>query len=214
MFSPLELPPQVCLLPRKPLSSGQPHRRVTHFPSLKNKTMVACESSLLAQFCLHLEYEPKVIAYVSRPFAVQFIEADLTVRPHFAAILADDRRVYYQVESADEITDPRRQYRQSLTKQCFGHAGFIFECIRPEHYQAAVSTETLRCLYHQAFGASAAQVPNIRRRLGEATDGRMMIRSLLARGIPLKDIAFALFFQHIHTDLRKPVDLNTIVEII
>jgi hypothetical protein len=39
-----------------------------------------------------------------------------------------------------------------------------------------------------------------------------MIRDLMAQGIPLNDIAFALFFQYIHADLRKPVDLNTVVE--
>ncbi|VVO09506.1 hypothetical protein PS712_03340 [Pseudomonas fluorescens] len=211
-FVPSPLPPKVSIQPRKLLTSGQPHRRVTHFPSLKNKEMVACESRWHARFCLHLEFEPKVVAYASRPLALQFAEAEVTARPDFAAILADGRQVYYHVSFSEEILDPRQQQRLSVVRECFGNNGLIFEHITPALYQATARTETLSFLYHHAYGASPAQAPFIKQLLQEKMQGRATIRNLAAHGVRVMDIAFAIFFQYIHTDLQQSVDLNTLVE--
>jgi hypothetical protein len=212
-FAPTPIPPMVSILPRKPLTSGQPHRRVTHFPSLKNKEMVACESRWHARFCVHLEFEAKVIAYASRPLALQFSEAGVTARPDFAAFLSDGRQVYYHVSFSEEILDPRQQQRLSVIRECFGNNGLIFEHVTPKLYQATACTETLSFLYHHAYGASPAQAPRIRQMLFEDMQGRATIRDLVAFGARVMDIAFAIFFQHIHTDLLQSVDLNTVVEV-
>ncbi|CAG8867739.1 hypothetical protein [Pseudomonas fluorescens] len=211
IFVPDPLPPEISVLPRKPLTSGQPHRRVTHFPSMKNTDLIACESRLHARFCLHLEFEPRVITYASRPFALHFADAAVTARPDFAAVLADGRRVYYQVGIAHEIVDPRQQDRLSLIRACFGRAGLIFEQVSPDQYQSVARTETLCGLYHHAQGASSTQASRIRQVLRDELNGRATIRHLVASGIRVNDIAFALFFQHIHTDLHKPIDLNSLV---
>ncbi|MDI3357927.1 hypothetical protein MO767_26825 [Pseudomonas sp. UYIF39] len=208
---PASLPPTVSILPRKSLTSGQPHRRVTHFPSLKNQEMVACESRLHARFCVHLEFEPKVISYASRPFALHFAEAEMTARPDFAAVLADGRHVYYQVSLAHEITDPRQQHRLCVTRECFGNAGLIFEQLSPELYQVSARTETLTYLYHHAQGASSTQAARIRQVLRDELNSRATIRHLVASGFRVNDIAFAIFFRHIRTDLHKPIDLNSLV---
>ncbi|VVN72932.1 hypothetical protein PS718_00538 [Pseudomonas fluorescens] len=212
-FNPGPLPLTVTVLPRKPLTSGQPHRRVTHFPSLKTRVMVPCASRLHADFCLHLEFEPRVIAYASRPFALQFGEGEITARPDFAAILADGRRVYYQVSGSDLALDPRRRNRLSLARQCFGNAGLLLEQLNPDLYQTNACTQTLRSLYHHAFGGTVVQVPQIRQLLSEDRSDSATIRYLTERGIRKSDIAFAIFYQHIYTDLHKPVDLNTRVEV-
>ncbi|MFY1664537.1 hypothetical protein [Pseudomonas sp. Pseu.R1] len=201
----------ITLTPRTPLTSGRPHMRVTHFPSIKNHQMVACENTLQADFCVHLEHDPRVLAYKSRPFTLRFEKTGFIARPHFAVTLRTGQCIYYDVRGVLEIEEYTRQ-RLSKTYDQFTQAGLHYEALALPALQINAHTSTLRCFYFQLHGGSAEKASVISDLLANHLQHRATIRSLIQQGIPLCDIAFGVFYRHLHADLRQRPNLDFQVE--
>ncbi len=201
----------ITVIPRSALTSGRPRMRVTHFPSIKNKQMVACENLLHADFCVHLEHDPKVISYQSRPSALKFEETGFVARPHFAVTKNTGHCVYYDVRGALEIEQYTHQRLARIRAQ-FTHAGLHYEPLALSSLQTEVHTDTLRCLYLKSHGGCAEEASVISNLLENHLRCKTTIRNLIQLGIPLCDIAYGVFYGQLHADMRQRPNLDFWVE--
>lgn len=201
----------ITVIPRSPLTSGRPRMRVTHFPSVKNRKMVPCENPIQADFCVHLEHDPNVCAYQSRPFALKFEQTGFVARPHFAVLLSTGQSVYYDVRSASEIEQYGHQ-RLSKIRAEFTQVGLHYEGLALSSLQADARTETLRCLYFHSHGGSADEASVISDLLANHLHRKTTIRNLIQLGIPLCDVTFGVFYKLLHADLTQRPDLDFCVE--
>ncbi|BBR52750.1 hypothetical protein [Pseudomonas putida] len=202
----------VCLIAKKPLTTGRRNLRVTHFPSEKNSMMIACDSLLNAKFCVHFEYEKDIVNYVSRPWAIRFLKHNLTVHPDFRATWADGKEVYYQVCQDISTLAPYTLSQFTSAKNAFLEEGLALELINVTGVQHTICTETLRTLYFHSQGGLPKESLGINETLKLHFDGRAKFRDLIGVGIPTKHIAYGVFHQALHANLTCPVNLDMIVE--
>lgn len=202
----------VCMIAKQPLTTGRPHLRVTHFPSLKNSMMIPCGSLLTAGFCVHFEYEKNIVSYATRPCSVRFLKRNLTVHPDFCAVWADGTKVFYQICS-DVATLAQYNLSQiAYTKDAFANAGLVFEHIDVATVQATIRTDTLRTLYFHSHGGMSSESPGINETLKRHFGGRARFRDLIELGIPKNHIAHGVFHQALRANLLYPANLEMIVE--
>ncbi|MFJ2548218.1 hypothetical protein ACIOVF_17305 [Pseudomonas sp. NPDC087612] len=202
----------VCLVAKKPLTTGRRYLRVTHFPSLKNSMMVPCGSLLNAKFCVHFEYEKGIISYVTRPCAVRFLKRNLTVHPDFSATWEDGTQVFYQVCQDISVLAQYSLSQIARAKDAFLDADLAFELISVAEVQNTIWTDTLRTLYFHSQGGLSSESLGINEALIRHFGGRAKFRELIELGIPTNHIAHGVFHQTLGASLTSPANLEMIIE--
>lgn len=207
------LPPTVVLSPRSQLTTGRRYTRVTHFPSRKNQTPIGCTALQHSDFCVHLEFDPRITRYASRPCRLEFKESGRRYRPDFCSIFTDARVVFYEFSKPTTVILPSEKRRVEELRRQFGEAGIMFEIITLSAICQAQKTQNLRYLYHHALRGSPSGAAAVRKTVLSGENPQTSVCLLLAAGHPPEDIAFALFYQQITADLDRRFNLETSVRV-
>lgn len=203
------LPPTVVLSPRSQLTTGRRYTRVTHFPSRKNQAPIGCTALQHSDFCVHLEFDPRITHYVSRPCRLTLKESGQCYRPDFCSIFTDARLVFYEFSKPSDVILPSEKRRVAEQRRQFGEAGLMLEIIALSAICQTQKTQNLRYLYHHALRGSPSGAAAVRKAVLNGKSLRTSVCLLLAAGHSPEDIAYALFYQQISADLDRGFNLET-----
>ncbi|MFJ4256831.1 transposase [Pseudomonas monteilii] len=195
------------LEPSKVLKFGKPRKLETFVASRKNGNSIGCESLLEADFCIYLEYQPAIAAYLSQPFTICFSGSRTRYTPDFMATLVDGSQVIYEVKSDAGARNRRWGIRRAVLEQLFSLNNLRFECVEEHQFCHPIQIQNLRTLYHLGYHGSLTRVPYILRLLSKEAQKSTSIAFFLNHGISQADMACALFHQHLHCDLQRPINL-------
>ncbi|MCY1445427.1 hypothetical protein D9M71_619400 [compost metagenome] len=201
---PEELQDSLPLLPGPTLRRGKRGKRITHFPSRKTGRTVTCESLLEADFCLQLERSTAIRYYEAQPFSLLLINKTKRYTPDFAAQLYDGRIVLYEIKTDTAICDTIIISRLNFYKSIFAECGYPLECIPASLFRHPVKSFNLRLLYHQSYSANQSSLKKTLQHAKAVCSSRLTVQLLVDTGIPAQDIAYAIFHQHLHADLKRP----------
>lgn len=190
---------------------GRYGSHVTKFASKKNDISMACESLLEAAFCLTLERRPDVIDYEVHPFTICFTGSKYRYTPDFLIQFADGSIKLLEVKNTESFNDRATMVRITRYVELLAEQGCDLEYLSAEHFYCRVKTHNLQHLYHHAYLSDGVIDQTIKLLLTENSPQRFSIQNLIHSGFEYKDIAHALFYGVISTDLLRPLTLlNTV----
>lgn len=194
--------------PVRTIGRGRPGQQTVHFPSLKNRGVVVCESRLEADFCLWLEYDAEVVSYQPQPKTVPLFVDDATYRytPDFLAVYFTGEEKAWEVKPRGVYQWPAYLRKIAAAKEYFAAQGQRFELITDETIRRQPHLRSLRWLYAHAHCVS----PRACRDVGDclnAMGGASTLGCLLEQAAPvsLGAIAEAIFSGHLQIDLETPL---------
>ncbi|AOE85937.1 hypothetical protein [Pseudomonas sp. TCU-HL1] len=205
--------------PAKKFSTGEFGKLITYFPSRKSSTMVPCESLLEADFCLYLEYLPPIRHYDRCPFRFLLKSESRTPRrytPDFMAILDNGSTVLYEVKPDILHAEGRDREKIEQFQSMLAEHGYLLEVIVESRFRQPAIIKNLSHLYHSSFGYSDSGITQVVSRIAESPQQKISSRQLLAMPDPpsAPDIAAAIFFKRIHTNLKRFFDLDSILTLV
>lgn len=131
------------------ITKGKIGKRIVHFPSLKNKSMMPCESRLEADNCLDLEFNSSVIKYRTQPFTIQ-----LSKKEHYTpdSIHVDEAGNYVvrEVKVFDKLFDEKLKNRLFRIKNIFNSEDIVFEICTEKDLQNSPQLENRKFLYRNS----------------------------------------------------------------
>ncbi len=203
------LPGTVTITARAELTTGQHHRRITHFPSNKNKSAVGCTVLQHSDFCIHLEYEPKVTGYCSRPGKIRFESSNQCYSPDFCALFDEGHIVFYELLKPTTVILQVEKDRQSGLRALFSEAGLTLEIIMLASISQSPKTHNLRLLYHHALHGTSEGARRVVAAINNSDSDEVSVQHLLSSGHPAKDIAYSIFHKMTSVNLSQPFNLDT-----
>lgn len=204
--------------PAKRFRTGECGKLITYFPSRKSGAMVPCESLLEADFCLYLEYLPRVQRYSRSP--VRFIlkgESKTPSRytPDFMAILYDYDQsiVFYEIKPDILQAEGRDKKKIERFQSVLAEHGYRLEIIVESQFRQPALIANLAYLYHASYGYSDSGISQVVRQIAESPQQSLSPRQLLSMPDPPApcDIAAALFLKKLHTNMKRFFDLDSIL---
>ncbi|WP_156352789.1 hypothetical protein [Pseudomonas sp. NBRC 111140] len=203
------LPGTVTITARAELTTGQHHRRITHFPSNKNKSAVGCTALQHSDFCIHLEYEPRVTGYCSRPGKIRFERRNQYYSPDFCALFDQGHIVFYELLKPATAVLQVEKDRQSSLRALFGEAGLTLEMITLSSISQSQKTHNLRFLYHHALHGTSEGARGVVATINNSGCDELSVQHLLGSGHPAGDIAYSIFYRMTSVNLSQPFNLDS-----
>lgn len=192
---------------------GRHGSRVTKFPSRKNHRSVTCDSLLEAAFCLELEYRTDVLRYQAHPYVICFKESSYQYTPDFLVEFSSGDFHLVEVKNDYSYFDKAISARIAIYSEILASQGCYLEYISMSHFYMKTRINNLQLLYHRAFWSEGRASGSIKNMIGERTAGKTTLLSLIESRFKIEDIAHAIFYQQIFTNLNRPLTINTIVRI-
>lgn len=131
------------------ITKGQVGKRIVHFPSLKNKSMMPCESRLEADNCLELEFNTSVLKYRTQPFTIQ-----ISRKEHYTpdSIHVDETGNYVvrEVKVFDKLSDEKLSDRLIRIKNIFNFEEIVFDVYTEKDLQNSPQLENRKFLYRNS----------------------------------------------------------------
>lgn len=193
--------------PARKLKKGKFGKHIVHFPSLKNKKTIVCESELEADLCLHFEYEPSVLGYLPQPDTFKFIFDDKvrTYTPDFLATYDTGEQVYYEVKP-DHI-EGNEYYKEMIRifSEKVGKSGYSYKLVLERDIRVQPRINNLQTLYNRIAGVTRHEHAYLMDTL-LSLDKEKSIQDLISIESPpsFRSIANAIFFQAIEFDIDSP----------
>ncbi|MBX6691907.1 hypothetical protein I8746_20105 [Pseudomonas sp. USTB-Z] len=203
------LPSTVTITARAELTTGQHHRRVTHFPSNKNKSAVGCAVLQHSDFCIHLEYDPRVTGYCSRPGKIRFESSNQCYSPDFCALFEEGHMVFYELLKPASVILQVEKDRQSGLRELFGEAGLTLEIITLASISQSPKTDNLKLLYHHALHGTSEGAHRVVGTITDSGSDELSVRHLLSSGYLPEDIAYSIFYKMTSVNLSQPFNLDS-----
>ncbi len=110
------------------ISKGLVNKRVIYYPSLKNKGLLPCESSLEAENCSLMEFNNDIIAFRTQPFTVK-IHNNKTYTPDSVQINKDNSIVVTEVKFSGALESESLIEKLSKIRQLFASQSIGFQVI-------------------------------------------------------------------------------------
>jgi hypothetical protein len=186
-------------------------KHLLFFPSRKNHTQVVCHSTLEADYCVHLEYDPKVIQYVSQPGELQLLINDRQrrYRPDFQ-VETSEQCYYTEVkvnfsELSSRWATTLRIAQETLREQGIQLVLADLATIRP-----AERLRSLKFLYFHSFNVNPDEFGGCMRLL-PTLQYPVTLRHLLMHPSEVRERAIyrALFERLLDFDLSQRLTLET-----
>ncbi|WP_156905631.1 hypothetical protein [Pseudomonas vranovensis] len=203
------LPGTVTISARTELTTGQRHRRITHFPSRKNKSAVGCTALQHSDFCVHLEYEAGVTGYCSRPGKIQFERRNECYSPDFCALFDSGHIVFYELLKPATITLQVEKDRQSRLRALFSEAGLVLDIITLSSISQSQKIHNLRLLYHHALHGTSEGARQVVGTINNSDSNDLSVQNLLSSGNLPGDIAYSIFYKMTSINLTQPFNLSS-----
>ncbi|MDT4879723.1 hypothetical protein FQZ97_1154250 [compost metagenome] len=105
----------------------------------------------------------------------------------------------------DAPTRDRLQYFQGLFAEC----GYMLECIRESQFGHPTRTQNLQILYQQSFGEDTKSASVVCSIIQSTRERKLTIQELLVAGASPQNIAYALFYGLVVTNLDRPLSPQT-----
>ncbi|MCY1294078.1 hypothetical protein D9M68_458470 [compost metagenome] len=204
--------------PAKQFRTGEYGKHITYFPSRKSGAMVPCESFLEADFCLYLEYLPRVRRYSRSP--VRFILKGGSSTPHrytpdFMATLYDETVVFYEIKPDILLAEGKQRDKIQRFQSALAEHGYLLEIIVESQFRHPALIANLAYLYHASFGYSDSGIRQVINQVAESPQKGLSPRQLLSMPAPPApaDIAAAIFLKKLRTNLNRFFDLDAILRL-
>lgn len=204
---------ELSLSTAKPITHGRHGRRVSCFPSRKNRTGVMCDSLLESDFCLELERQRSVRQYISQPFRITHHKSQTSYVPDFEVLFNNNQTVLFEVKSEKRYNNRKSPGKLELFSCIFRECGYSLQIALDLEIRQGFRTENLRSLYHQSFSVTESESDRFRTELNKSSLQEFPISSLLAADTEPKMIAYGLFYELLITDLNRPLTIDTIVRL-
>ena len=107
---------------------GLPNKNVVLFPSVKNQSLMPCESKLEAEHCLAIEFERNVMSYRTQPLTIR-LNAKESYTPD--VVIADEsgKYTFREIKFSGSLQSNKLNDRLTKITSVFATAGFRFEVI-------------------------------------------------------------------------------------
>lgn len=190
--------------PSRTLKKGKYGKHIVHFPSLKNRKVVVCESELEADFCIWLEYAENVVEYAPQPGTFSFALEGAPTRytPDFQ-ITYDTGEIRYIEVKPDHIFEDAGYLRKiDEFKRIAAQHGYSFALVTERDIRVQPKLRNLQNLYNRLHLVTDVEVAYALDSLKGAPSG-MTLRTLLSKPSPpsMKSIARCVFTRLISTNL-------------
>jgi hypothetical protein len=205
------LPSTITLKPRSLLTTGTRYTRVSHFPSRKNQAPIGCTALQHSDFCVLLEFDPRISRYASRPCRIEFKESGRIYKPDFCSIFGDARVVFYSFRRPSIVSQADGQHQLTEEHRQFSEAGLTLELITLSDIGQTQRAQNLRYLYHHALKGSTLGATAVSNAVAAQGEKLTKVSALLAEGHTPEDIAYAIFYQQVVADLDRRFTLETVV---
>lgn len=210
---PEDLISELSLSPVERITHGRHGRRVSSFPSRKNRAGVMCDSILESDFCLELERRRPVKNYTSQPFRITHLKTQTSYIPDFEVSYNNGRTELFEVKTETRYQKGKNSGKLELFASILRDCGYSLEIALDSAIRHTVKTSNLRTLYHQGYTVSDAESDRFKSDLKQWTSQELTISRLLALGIEPKIIAHALFYEILLTDLSRPLTVHAMVRV-
>jgi hypothetical protein len=198
--------------PSRSLKKGKYGKHIVHFPSLKNRKVVVCESELEADFCVWLEYEANVVEYAPQPgtFSLALEGAPSRYTPDFQ-ITYDTGEIRYIEVKPDHIFQDAGYLRKiDEFKRIAEQHGYSFGLVTERDIRIQPKLRNLQNLYNRLHLVTDVEVAYALDSLKSSSTG-ITLRTLLSSSFPpsVKSIAKGVFTRLISADLDQPFTLDS-----
>ncbi|WP_223789933.1 Tn7 transposase TnsA N-terminal domain-containing protein [Marinicella meishanensis] len=128
---------------------GLPNKNTVLFPSVKNQSLMPCESKLEAEHCLAIEFEKTTLSYRTQPLTLR-LNRKQSYTPD--VVMADENGEYTFREVKFSGSLESRKLNDRLTKitSIFATAGFRFEVVTEKVLNLFPDCQNRKYLYRSA----------------------------------------------------------------
>ncbi|MGF6401609.1 hypothetical protein ABH905_005275 [Pseudomonas frederiksbergensis] len=186
-----------------------------YFPSQKNQTQIVCDSTLEADYCVLLEFEPTVERYQSRP-GIFKISVDERIHDYTPDFLVETTELVYYTEIKLDFTKLSARVNAKLqAASCyFNQLGRLLRFADENSIRRGEYLRNLKYLYLHSFNVGADERGDCARQL-EALTLPIRLGDLLTKqnGPSTRSIYKAIFDQVLIFDLRQRLTINTQLEV-
>ncbi|MBS7596908.1 TnsA endonuclease N-terminal domain-containing protein [Pseudomonas sp. RC2C2] len=198
---------------RKPEVCGYYGKHLVFFPSRKNHQSIICNSLVESDYCIFLEWDPKVLKYASQPGDLEVcINGRQSVyRPDFFVETRDSQYFCEVKNDFTQISD-RVKAKTMAAEKLITEMGYGMAYADRLSIRAGWKFKNLAFLYFQSFNVSAAEWVSSIDWLNTLTFP-LPCRYLLTADCPVRKraIYLTLFKQIVHVDLSLPLNLDSLI---
>lgn len=195
----LQVPPNlydsIHVSPAKPPYHGRYGRRVTRFPSRKNRRGITCDSLLEADFCLLLERDTNIVSYMSQPCSVESVPHDTCYTPDFMVVFENGEEVYYEIKSDERLNSRRTVMIREIYQEVFAKCDRTLVTVDASQIRSRLQEGNLDLLYWQSFNSNSNKALRVVRKINLTKGKAATFSELIDKQITIHDIAYGLFYQ-------------------
>lgn len=200
--------------PARKLKKGKFGKHIVHFPSIKNKKTVVCESELEADFCLLLEHDQSVVEYKPQPDTYRFSlnrKARLYT-PDFLVIYDTGECTYYEVKPNHIESDEAYRVMFNTFSELVGELGYGSTLILERQIRVQPRLDNLKDLYSRIAMVSKHEHDYLMDTLRHLNK-EITIHDLVSMNSPpsFRSIANAIFLKKIACDIDTPFSQNSYI---
>jgi hypothetical protein len=202
-------------VPVRDIHRGLPGYYTIFFPSLKNSSVVLCEGSVEAAYCVWLEWDSDVIAYYPQPytFTWETERGPMRYTPDFFVL---------REQSANHFTEVKTNFHQLKELTRFKLENFATQCqtwnvewrrVDKQQLMPPLYFTNLRYLYFRGFGISAREQAYLVDFLASYKLCFTLDELLNSHAPPsLRAIYNWLFRGELSTDLSQPLNRQSLIQ--
>lgn len=186
-------------------------KHLLFFPSRKNHTQVVCHSTLEADYCVHLEYDPAVTQYASQPGELQLLinGRQRRYRPDFRV---ETSEICYYTEVKVNFSELSSRWMATLraAQETLHWQGVQLVLADLAYIRPAERLRNLKFLYFHSFNVSPDEFGGCLRLL-PTLHYPISLRQLLMHPSQVRERAIyrALFERLLDFDLSQHLTLET-----
>ncbi len=197
----------------KPEVCGYYGKHLVFFPSRKNHQSMICNSVLESDYCVFLEWDPRVISYASQPGDLEICinGRQCIYRPDFF-VETRDTPFFCEVKHDFTQLSSRVRAKTMAAEKLITEMGYGMAYADRCSIRAGWKLNNLAFLYFQSFNVSEAEWVSSLDWLSTLSFP-LPCRDLLGSDAPIRKraIYLALFNQILQVDLNSPFNLDSLV---
>ncbi|WLI10801.1 MULTISPECIES: hypothetical protein [Pseudomonas] len=186
-------------------------KHLLFFPSRKIHGQVVCHSTLEADYCIHLEYDPAVVRYCSQPGELE-LRIDGRLHRYHPDFLVETLEEHYYTEVKVDFSQVSTLWKAKLraAQQLLSETNSYLARADLASIRPPSRLRNLKFLYFHSFNVSADEYGGCLRLL-PTLSYPVTLRELLAHPSEVRERAFykALFDRQLSFDLNQRLTINT-----
>lgn len=208
---PPDLSDSIHVFSAKPPSHGRYGRRVTKFPSRKNRGGITCDSLLEADFCLLLERDADIVSYISQPCSVESVPHRTCYTPDFMATLENGDEVYYEIKCDRRMNSRRTVMIREIYQEVFAQCNRTLVTVDESQIIRRLQRGDLGQLYWYSFNSTSSKALRVVRKINLTKRNAATVSELVNGKITIYDIAYGVFYQLLLIEPCARLTAHTVV---